>query len=148
MGDNEMSQNVAHSNDGVTKMPPSRNEREKMREEHPSQRVAELIETHRCLKGHSGLEAANALGVNWGTWVRMSHGACDFNNHLKEVAEYTCNAVEYIRGMAAMDSAQQAELKMRLEKSLRSYRKMISLGRSRRSQVRNALLHMEKEART
>ena len=132
----------------MTKMPPFGNERELMREDHPSRRVAEHLDKHRSRQKHSGLEAATALGVNWGTYIRMTHGCCDFGAHANAIADYTNTPVAYIRGMAMMNNVEQEELKVRLEKSLKSYREMIALGRSRRSQVRNALLQMEKEART
>lgn len=113
---------------------------------HPAKVLGEQVRLMQVAKGHTEADAARALDVRWGTYVRIIRGVCDHRQHLPAISNYLQTSLPVLEYRLANQSDAEKEIVAeKMERSLVSYRAMHESGHQRRAINRRALERMKAE---
>ena len=113
---------------------------------HPAKVLGEQVRLMQEAKGHTEAEAAKALDVRWGTYVRIVRGVCDHRQHLPAISSYLATPLQVLEYRLANQSDAEKEIVAeKMERSLVKYRAMHERGHQRRAINRRALERMKAE---
>ena len=113
---------------------------------HPAKVLGEQVRLRQVARGHTEADAAKALDVRWGTYIRIIRGVCDHRQHLPEISRYLQMPLGVLEmRLANQSDAEKQIVAEKMERSLVKYRAMHERGHQQRAINRRALERMKAE---